>query len=75
MHRFSVCNFFYTNTIHMTFQFYYIQGNKHSIQSPQPTNSSGSYLGNENMFKQYACINTYACSNTTVCASLSTSEK
>lgn len=56
-------------------QFHYIQENKHSIQSLQPTNSSGSYLENEHMFKQRARINTYVCSNTMVCGPLNTSEK
>lgn len=48
-------------------QFYYIPKNsKNIIQSLQATNSSGSYLENKNMFKQYACINTYARPNTTI---------
>lgn len=53
---------------------YYIkkkQNPRHSIQTLWLTNSSGSYLENENTFEQYACINTHAHHNTTLCGFLS----
>lgn len=43
----------------------YSKSPKHSVQSLWLTSSSGSYLENENMFEQYACINIYAYPNTT----------
>lgn len=43
---------------------------KCSIQTLSLTNSSGSYLQNENTFKQYACIYSHVRHNTAICGFL-----